>query len=736
MVQETFLILPTSLLCLYLIVVTLSRKNMLGVHKRFLMLALSMFVYTICHFIYINLTQNSELEAAELILYTELLGISALSASAASIFLLAASFAGKNQLTHGWRTLAVFSPTILTALIISSNPLHHLFRSGATTGPLHILVQVIVLVSGLALTAGGLAIYSNLMLEAKDKACRMQATIMALGSIIPILGSLAWLIFFRIQASPPLIANPLPYTSLVSALIFAYGINRQDILDIFPIALKEIFYSMSDAVLIIDRKNNILQANGPAKRLFPKLSIGDSLASHAPELAEQLALQGNRDQLHTPFEIKLGRSVIWARTIPLHVQDEMAGALLLLSDVTERKQIEEQLEHNVLHDRLTNLPNRTLIMQRLEQIMAYKRRRPDYQFAILILDLDRFKIVNDSLGHIIGDELLVAVAGRLENCLREYDTLARLSGDEFIILLESITDESSASRVARRVLSELSAPFQISGHEIYVTASIGIATGQNHYEWPEEILRDADIAMYRAKDLGTSRCTLFDRKMHERVNSILQLEADLRRAIEQEAFELHYQPIVNLQTGQIVGFEALVRWRHPSRGLIYPGFFIPEAEESGLIIPLGRWVLREACQQLSTWRTAFPDEADLIMSINLSAVQLRDPLLADHLRTILETTNVPAGCLALEITESTIIENNEIAAALLSDLKDIGVQMHVDDFGTGFSSLDVLHRFPVDAIKIDRSFVKISPSTNALWRSCVQSSTSVKTLTRRSLPRE
>jgi diguanylate cyclase (GGDEF)-like protein len=337
--------------------------------------------------------------------------------------------------------------------------------------------------------------------------------------------------------------------------------------------------------------------------------------------------------------------------------------------------------------------------------MRRAARHPEDLFAVLFLDLDRFKEVNDNLGHFAGDELLRAVARRLEACIRPEDTVARLSGDEFAILLESITESSDAGRVAERIEEALSFPINLGGAEVTTSASMGIVTSSMSHDQPEQILRSADMAMYRAKAAGRARYELFDRAMHSDALARLQLETDLRRAVEFAEFRLHYQPVVSLRTGRVTGFEALVRWEHPERGLVQPADFIPVAEETGLIVPMGRWVLFEACRQAREWQSLYPREDPLSISVNLSARQFSQPGLVDQIAQALESTGLVPSSLRLEITEAAIIDKGRYGLAILNQLRDLGVKIYLDDFGTGYSSLSYLHGLPIDAIKIDRAFI-------------------------------
>jgi diguanylate cyclase (GGDEF)-like protein/PAS domain S-box-containing protein len=376
------------------------------------------------------------------------------------------------------------------------------------------------------------------------------------------------------------------------------------------------------------------------------------------------------------------------------------------TDVTERKKVADRLLHDAFHDVLTGLANRALFLDRLGLSLARTKRRPDFHFAVLYLDLDRFKLINDSLGHLSGDLALIATARALETCVRPGDTVARLGGDEFAMLLDDLRCPEDAEGLTRRIEERLTAPLQVDGHEIYVNASIGIVFGTPGYERPEEMLRDADAAMYRAKSLGRNRHEVFNEALHLEALDRLRLETDLRRAIQDTSFGVHYQPIISLVDGRVAGFEALVRWRHPVLGLVPPDQFIQVAEETGLILPIGRWVLSEACEKIHQWQREHPSDPPLAINVNLSRKQLLQADLLEQIRCILERTGLPPGTLRLEITESAILEDPEGAVAFLNDLKSLDIGLCVDDFGTGYSSLSSLQEFPVSVLKIDRSFIR------------------------------
>ncbi len=380
----------------------------------------------------------------------------------------------------------------------------------------------------------------------------------------------------------------------------------------------------------------------------------------------------------------------------------LAGSL---TDITKQKLAEEQLLHDAFHDALTGLPNRPLITDRIGKAIWRSKRREDYLFAVLSIDLDSFKVINDGLGHLAGDRLLLAIAKRLEDGLRTNDSIARVGGDEFIILLDGLKHDHDAANVAKRLSDALAKPYRLCGQQVFTTPSIGIALSSTGYDRPEDMIRDADTAMFKAKTAGRGKFQVFDRAMHEQAIERLQLEGALRYAIDSRQFIVHYQPIVNLESGLLAGFEALVRWPHPTRGLMHPAQFIPIAEETGLIIGIGKWVLEEACEQLKQWSRKFAEHAPLMMSVNLSGRQLAQPDMIDNARRAIERSQVDATRLKLEITESVLMEHAGAAGKQLQALRELGIGLSIDDFGTGYSSLSYLHRFSLDTLKVDQSFI-------------------------------
>ncbi|HBR58402.1 MAG TPA: hypothetical protein DEA22_13195, partial [Blastocatellia bacterium] len=380
----------------------------------------------------------------------------------------------------------------------------------------------------------------------------------------------------------------------------------------------------------------------------------------------------------------------------------------IVRDISERKSLEDQLTHQALHDPLTKLANRALFLDRVEHALdrAVRKRAP---LAVMFLDLDNFKSVNDSLGHAAGDQLLVSVTERLQACLRSTDTPARLGGDEFAVLIEDIENTEDAAFVAERIRDVLSTPFSVSGTEIFASTSIGIATTATALETPDELLRNADVAMYMSKSNGKDRFTVFKSEMRDSLVKRVQLEADMRYGINHKEFEVYYQPIVELNSVRVIGMEALVRWNHPKFGLIPPLDFIPLAEETGLIVPLGRWIIEQACSQASAWQKQFGYGEKLSVTVNIGSRQFQEESLVETVESALVDSGLPPNSLILEITESTMLINTESTIKRLNDLKGLGIRLAIDDFGTGYSSLSYLQRFPVDILKIDKSFIdKIS----------------------------
>ncbi len=477
---------------------------------------------------------------------------------------------------------------------------------------------------------------------------------------------------------------------------------------------RRIFHESRDAIYITSVDGRFEEVNQAFEELFG-YTRDELLAGGSGELYANAAdRQRFRDEIARTgfvrdYEVRLLRKdgapldVLLSAGARRGPDGMLRGYQGIIHDITERKRATEQLAYGALHDALTGLPNRVLLVDRVEHAAERVRRGDHFLSAVLFLDLDRFKVVNDSLGHGLGDRMLLECARRLEDALRPGDTLARFGGDEFTVLLEGISGPLEATHMAERLLAAVAEPFQLDRHEVFATASIGIALATTGQEDADELLRNADAALSRAKMLGKNRLEVFDRAMHAEAMARLRLETDLRRALDRGEFRLVYQPIVALESGEIDGFEALLRWRHPERGEVGPLSFIPVAEETGLILPLGRWVVDECCAQLKRWTEAgYPR---LVMSLNLSARQFAEPDLAGYLAASMAACGLPPSRFKVEITESVLLEQEEPAVGTLVRLRDMGVTLCMDDFGTGYSSLGYLHRFPLHVLKIDRSFV-------------------------------
>ncbi|MEW6584503.1 MAG: EAL domain-containing protein [Nitrospirota bacterium] len=489
---------------------------------------------------------------------------------------------------------------------------------------------------------------------------------------------------------------------------------------------KDIFENAADGILLADVET---------KKFYLANKMISKMLGHDPEEMKNMTVM----DIHPPedlpyvieqFEKQMRKEITLARDIPLKRKDgsvfyadinscpvNIDGKIYLTGyfrDMTERRMFEERLRHCVSYDMLTGLPNRALFLEQVSASMSRAERQADYKFAVIVFDVDRFRNIIDSLGHIAGDQLLIEVAGRLKKHLRSYDTVARieydaaarLGGDVFTVLLSDIKHIKNVISATERLHNLMKLPVKIDNHVVNITTSIGIAVTKPEYEKPEDILRDADTAMNQAKQLGRARYVIFDEIMRAHAASYLQMETSLRQAIEKNQFLLHYQPVVLSETDKIVGFEALLRWQSPERGgVVPPSEIIPIAEETGLIIPIGRWALHEACKQMHAWHKAFPDFSHLTISVNISVKQYT-PDLVKTIAQILKETGFDPAYLKLEITESVVLNNPEPAIKIFSELRDQQIKVQMDDFGTGYSSLGYLPRFPFDALKIHKSFIQ------------------------------
>ncbi|NEQ42683.1 MAG: EAL domain-containing protein [Leptolyngbya sp. SIOISBB] len=488
---------------------------------------------------------------------------------------------------------------------------------------------------------------------------------------------------------------------------------------------KSLYEQATLGIAFCQSDGQILQANarycaitGYSEPELKSMSLNQLIYLDDRSLHQDLLLRISRYE-QSAFSVderylRRDQTILWVHSTASAIRDERGKfevLAVIIQDISVRKQLEAerqqaeaQLRHNALHDALTQLPNRNLLMTQLKRALERVQRPPHQEFAVLFLDLDRFKLVNDSLGHLVGDQLLTIVAQTLSQMVRPGDLVARLGGDEFVILLEAVNDTSEVLSVANRLLNALRRPFLVAQREVLTTASIGIVIGSLAYRSATELLRDADLAMYRAKANGKNGYAMFDPVLHAQVTDRLQLEQDLRRAIAEQQLELYYQPIVNLSNGAIFGLEALSRWHHPHRGLIAPSDFIPIAEETGLIVEIDQWAIQTACHQVKQWQRRYPAVRNLKVSVNLSAQDLQVPNIVTNISQELAASGLAGQYLVLEITESLLIEDTPQLSQLIAQIKELSVQLAVDDFGTGYSSLSYLHRFPFNALKIDQAF--------------------------------
>jgi diguanylate cyclase (GGDEF)-like protein/PAS domain S-box-containing protein len=520
-----------------------------------------------------------------------------------------------------------------------------------------------------------------------------------------------------------IIVTPYKFEELSGAVVTHINITEKKLaeesLKESEAKFRDLFENANDLIYTHDLKGNFTSLNrageiitGYTRDEALNLNIAQVVAPEYLASAREMISRKIAGGEQTTYELEIiakdkRRVTLELSTRIIYQDQKPIGVQGIARDISARRRAEKELIYNAFHDPLTNLPNRASFMSYLTLANERANRAPADRFAVLFLDVDRFKIINDGLGHIIGDKLLVAIAERLKKCVRPGDLVARFGGDEFTILLDNVKQNDDAIRIAERVQRELSQPFWLDKHEVFTSASIGIIVSDEICRKPEEFLRDADTAMYRAKETGKARYEIFDREMHVRNMTRLKIETDLRRAVERNEFRVFYQPIVSIRTGQILEFEALVRWQHPEYGLIAPDEFISVAEETGLIVPMGEWVLQEACRQAREWHRLFPAKHDrLSVSVNISAKQLMNAGLTKQVKDILAQTKLDARFLKLEVTESMVMEQAENALSVLSELRTLGISLSTDDFGTGYSSLSYLHRFPFNRLKIDRSFVQ------------------------------
>jgi len=625
-------------------------------------------------------------------------------------FHIAACYSGNDELAKGQKRNVAHIPV---GLVISALWVTFLFGKSSDPDSIYRIYRLSTILSVTVLSIFFM-FASKLYIQTAFKLINKHTLGMALISGIPLIscGLSFYSIVLEMEYSASLVIAIQSVSFLISNALLSLGLFRTGHLKLLPAAIQKIFYNLNEAVLLLDQNAKITYFNSLTLEIFPNIHIGIAVNELGYQLDTKLDQFRKDASISVNFELNIKGLIYRARILPIESQDRSIGWIITLTDISKRKHVEEQLAHNALHDQLTNLPNRTLLLDRLNHAILSAHRDENYKYAVLSMDLDRFKSTNDKFGRHIGDQVLIEVGNRLSRCLRKIDTIARMEGDEFSILLERISGIRAATEVSLRALELLSQPIKINDQEIFLSISIGIVMGSSRHKTPDDILREAGIALHQAKKRGISQYVIFDKEMHTHVSTLYQLETDLRHALPNDQFVLFYQPILSLPSKELFGFEALLRWKHPEHGLMLPGEFLPEADEPELILPIGYWGIEQACQDLSHWSSRYSNNPPILVSVNLFRKQLIDPELPEWIQSILHKTNLSPQNLGLELKESVIVDDDPLILDAIRKLKSIDVKLIIDDFGAGYSSLRVLPTYPIDMIKIAPPYIRnISRST-------------------------
>jgi diguanylate cyclase (GGDEF)-like protein len=685
------------------------------IHKLFLLQNASLLAFSAGLLGFINtieIFEAGQIESSHRILALGFLTVCSMGLLSASIdwFHVAACYSGKEELARGQKRNVSHIPI---GMVIVALWACFLIDRSSNLGPIHAAYNLTAILST---AVGGLFLLlaSLLYIQTAFKSRQKHAIGMTLISILPVMGGLVSLssLLINLEFGSSLIFVIQSITFLISNALLSLGLFRTGHLKLLPAAIQKIFYNLNDVVLVLDQNARITYFNSLAHEIFPNIHTGIAIDEQGYQLGPKLDQFRKDASISTNFQLNIKGLIYRVRILPIESKERTIGWIITLTDITKRKHVEEQLNHNALHDQLTDLPNRVLLIDRLNHALLSAQRDENYKYAVLFMDLDRFKFINESLGRQVGDQVIIEVGNRLKKCLRKVDTVARMEGDEFVILLNKISGVRAATEIAIRILEMVSQPIKINEQEISISISIGIAMGSLRHKEPEDILRDADIALHQSKDRGRSQYVIFDKEMHAHISTLFQLETDLLHALQDNQFELFYQPILSLPDLEILGFEALIRWKHPEHGLMMPGEFLHEADESELILPIGYWGIEQACQDLSQWSSKYSFNSPLSVSINLFRRQLLDPNLPGLLQSILHKTTLLPARLGFEIKERVIVDDDPQILNAIKELKSTKIKLIIDDFGSGYSSLRVLLTYPIDMIKIDPSYIRnISRST-------------------------